>query len=105
MNHIGLATFRKHYAYRLPDGAYSLSEKSNTDCVFFVRGQGCSIYEERPRQCRTWPFWRGNIASRRHWNAAAADCPGMNQGSHHAADEIEKTAARDGTSGIVPELP
>jgi Fe-S-cluster containining protein len=38
----------------------------------------CSIYNVRPLQCRTWPFWDGNLASKENWNAAAQRCPGMN---------------------------
>ena len=99
---IGIATLRKGYLQPLGDGKSTLTEKENTDCIFFVRGEGCSIYEVRPRQCRTWPFWRGNLATRRHWSSAADSCPGMNQGTLHYAEEIERTAAHDGTSGIVP---
>ena len=40
----------------------------------------CTIYPVRPLQCRTWPFWDGNLASRANWDAAAQRCPGMNHG-------------------------
>lgn len=104
--HLGMAThdFRARYLHRIPDGSRTLIEKENTDCVFFERGAGCTVYPVRPRQCRTWPFWRGNVATRKHWSSAAEGCPGMNQGPLHEADAIEKTAAEDGTSGIVPVL-
>src|ERR1017187_104583 len=35
----------------------SLREKANGDCVFYDKTAGCTIYEARPAQCRTWPFW------------------------------------------------
>src|SRR5947207_15953509 len=35
----------------------TLREQANGDCVFYDREQGCTIYDIRPRQCRTWPFW------------------------------------------------
>ncbi|NOQ29745.1 MAG: YkgJ family cysteine cluster protein [Helicobacteraceae bacterium] len=39
----------------------SLKEKifeDSYDCIFFDREvMGCSIYEARPIQCRTFPFW------------------------------------------------
>lgn len=58
-----------------------LYEKRTYDCVFLERdenGRGkCSIYEVRPTQCRTWPFWVSNLRSPRQWARAAADCPGM----------------------------
>jgi hypothetical protein len=38
---------------------YSLIEKKISDnnyaCIFFDRG--CQIYDVRPKQCRTFPFW------------------------------------------------
>ena len=40
---------------------YSLKEvihESSHDCVFYDRTtNGCSVYEARPTQCRTFPFW------------------------------------------------
>jgi hypothetical protein len=54
------------------------------------------VYEDRPRQCRTWPFWRINLASREDWAGAAAGCPGMDRGELHPAERIAETAADDG---------
>ncbi len=37
---------------------YSIKEKPYKNgfaCIFFDKG--CSIYEVRPKQCRTFPFW------------------------------------------------
>lgn len=41
---------------------YSLKEKKLSDenyaCVFFdIQTKQCSIYDVRPTQCRTFPFW------------------------------------------------
>ncbi len=50
----------------------------------------CSIYAVRPLQCRTWPFWDGNLASRQAWDAASGRCPGMNTpGRRFSREEIE----------------
>ncbi len=36
----------------------SLLEYSNGDCVFFdAKSRKCTVYNARPKQCRTWPFW------------------------------------------------
>lgn len=59
-------------------------------------GQGCAVYDERPRQCRTWPFWRRNVASPDAWNALAAECPGIGTGDLHLAAEIDRVSADDG---------
>lgn len=47
----------------------------------------CSVYEVRPLQCRTWPFWRENLTSRRVWDHAAERCQGMNYGDRHFTRE------------------
>jgi uncharacterized protein len=50
----------------------------------------CSIYSVRPLQCRTWPFWTGNLSSKRAWESASKRCPGMNQGELFDRARIEK---------------
>ena len=65
-------------------------------CVFYVPGQGCGIYAERPRQCRTWPFWRRIVADPGEWADEAVECPGMNRGELHSQADIEAVAADDG---------
>ena len=74
----------------------SLVEQSNHDCIFWRQGVGCTVYEERPQQCRTWPFWRSNLRSQEDWDDAAEDCPGMNHGQLHDAPTIQATVANDG---------
>lgn len=73
----------------------SLKEKSNYDCIFWDSGQGegCSVYEARPLQCRTFPFWASVMRSKSSWKMTARDCPGMNQGALHSGDSIEKMLA------------
>src|SRR5262245_8313639 len=58
----------------------SLKEKANGDCVFYERGRGCTVYEVRPRQCRTWPFWESNVATPEAWEQTCAVCPGSGKG-------------------------
>jgi Fe-S-cluster containining protein len=91
--------FVRRYTRRIrrQDGPHvSLVEKRNHDCIFFERGTGCTIYEDRPKQCRTWPFWRANLASRDEWQATAEDCPGMGRGERWSRERIEAVAADDG---------
>lgn len=71
---------------------YSLTEKSNGDCIFLTRENGktlCGIHPVRPKQCRTWPFSAENLRSRVAWERAAVDCPGMNAGSLYSLPVIE----------------
>jgi len=100
----------------------SLTEYRNQageyDCVFLVSKKipdadgvmhtrrVCGVYAVRPLQCRTWPFWEGNLESPEAWVHAADRCEGMAAGGRKFTfDQIEKirTAAewpkRPPTSG------
>jgi uncharacterized protein len=92
------ATFRARYTRAVPGRGASLIEKPNHDCVFFERGVGCTVYGERPRQCRTWPFWRKVVADRPSWESAARDCPGMDRGALHDATAIAAAVSDDGVA-------
>lgn len=65
------------YLYK-KDGRFSIKEKPYDDgvaCVFFDEIlKNCSIYEARPRQCRTFPFWRYFITNA---GELVAECPGI----------------------------
>ncbi|WP_169852956.1 YkgJ family cysteine cluster protein [Anaerohalosphaera lusitana] len=73
---------------------YSIVEDRKTkDCIFLVdtpEGRGCAIYDVRPNQCRTWPFWTGNLRSSVDWNMAAMSCGGINRGPLFTLNEIEE---------------
>ena len=48
---------------RLVDDRFSLIEKPGGDCIFWDKQAGCTVYDARPDQCRTWPFWPENLAN------------------------------------------
>lgn len=95
--------FRHTYARKLDEG-WSLNEVHTAqgfDCIFLDRqsmpGKAvCSIYEVRPSQCRTWPFWPENLKSSQQWEAVKRrmPCPGMNTGTLIPIDQIR--IQRDG---------
>lgn len=93
------AEFRKNYARPIGGGEISLIEKPNKDCIFFDKEQGCTVYADRPRQCRTWPFWRSNVYSPDSWKRGGKRCPGMNRGRLYTADFIKEMSENDGSSG------
>lgn len=74
----------------------SLREVKNDrgwDCVFLDRqsvpGKAiCGIYDARPAQCRTWPFWNMNLTGRKSWERSTSMCPGMDTGRLYSPDEI-----------------
>ena len=72
----------------------SLVEYSNGDCVFFdTEKRSCTVYEARPRQCRTWPFWDSNIRSPETWAETCEACPGSGKGKLYSLSHIEEQAA------------
>ncbi|MDR0556457.1 MAG: YkgJ family cysteine cluster protein [Treponema sp.] len=81
--------FEGLYCTWIPSGTVdrlSLKEKPNLDCIFW--NNGCLVYENRPLQCRTFPFWDSILAGAGAWERAAQDCPGVGQGTLHSFDEI-----------------
>ena len=91
--------FRAIYTFSVRDGEVSLRERANADCVFWDAEKGCTVYEDRPLQCRTWPFWSSSVESAEGWAEQARDCPGMNQGPLREARDILALARNDGTFG------
>ncbi len=75
------------YTYKTRRGR-SLRDNEDGDCVFYVQGEGCSVYSVRPRQCRTWPFWHSNVVSEEAWQATCAVCPGSGTGALVSVEEI-----------------
>ncbi len=68
----------------------SLREFPNGDCVFFDSdSRKCNVYQARPRQCRTWPFWTSNLSSPAAWEETCRVCPGSGRGKLHQLDAIE----------------
>lgn len=90
---LSVANFGRRFLRRV-DGRISLIERPNGDCVFWQAGAGCTVYEARPVQCRTWPFWPGNIESRQDWERVVRACPGSGQGRVFTLEEVRASAAR-----------
>ena len=79
---------------RVLRGKISLTEFPNGDCVFFDgQTRGCKIYPVRPLQCRTWPFWKSNIADEQAWQQTVNECPGAGCGELVQLEEIERRAS------------
>ena len=63
---------------RLVDDRFALEEDpKNYDCVF-LKDKRCTVYEKRPSQCRTYPWWVHNLTSKEEWLAEAMHCEGIN---------------------------
>ena len=92
-----LNTFLQKFARRRGRGEkkyYELKETRNNDgtydCIFLDRttipGKAvCSIYESKPTQCTTWPWWPEVLESPESWNSHSKGldgCPGINEGKN-----------------------
>jgi Fe-S-cluster containining protein len=85
--------FARQFVRRV-GGRYSLIERPGWDCIFWSRESGCTVYEARPVQCRTWPFWPENIATPEDWESIRPGCPGAGNGRVFTVEEIRASAAR-----------
>ena len=89
----------RHHHLKLSTSAFTrrYCEKTNSffhlrnptsDCVF-LDGARCTVYEARPGQCRTFPFWRENMTAQ-VWNGPVArECEGIGRGRKWTRIEIE----------------
>ena len=69
--------FLAKYTYPV-DEKISLLDKPGSDhCIFLVNNQ-CSVYEARPQQCRTFPWWVYLVQDQESWERAGAHCEGIN---------------------------
>ena len=83
--------FEQIFVYTVRGNKKSLKEHPNGDCVLLgEKTRGCNAYEDRPIQCKTWPFWDQNIISPRAWEMTAQSCPGCNRGRLYTLEEIEE---------------
>ncbi|RLT03109.1 MAG: YkgJ family cysteine cluster protein [Planctomycetota bacterium] len=95
-NRIGMdsAAFEEQFVKRV-GVRRSLKERPGGDCVLLdPQTRKCTAYEERPRQCKTWPFWQSNIRTPEAWAEAAQACPGCNKGDLVPLEQIVEQAAK-----------
>lgn len=63
--------------YRDGEVYIGLKEKKNYDCILW--SNGCIIYESRPIQCRTFPYWPYLVEDDDAWFYEQNRCPGINK--------------------------
>ena len=95
---LGADDVRRRYLRRVGGRISLVEDPKSKDCIFLRRDaegrSNCAIYQVRPTQCRTWPFWPTNLYSPDAWNLAGGRCPGINRGPLHPFDEIEDSRKR-----------
>jgi Fe-S-cluster containining protein len=70
----------------LRERTVGMGPERSEDCVFWR--DGCTVYEARPLQCRTYPFWSELLASEEVWRKTGESCPGIGGGAWHSVMEI-----------------
>lgn len=87
---LGLTTrqFTLDYCQKV-DGHWAIRDNpKGGDCIF-LQERRCTVYEGRPTQCRTWPFWP-EVMNARSWKKDVESfCPGVGKGRHYTAEEIQ----------------
>jgi Fe-S-cluster containining protein len=81
---------------RTLSGRVTLREKPNGDCVFYEKHAGCTVYGQRPAQCRTWPFWDRTAGTPEAWERTRQVCPGSGHGELIPAEEITRRIRASG---------
>ncbi len=83
--------FLKRYARKVFT-RYALREDAkNYDCVF-LKGKKCEVYTSRPKQCRTFPWWKEHLTNPEAWKEAGSYCEGIDHpdGEVVPASEIDR---------------
>jgi uncharacterized protein len=88
---VSLKQFEQTYCEKV-SGQWSF--RSREDACIFLEGGRCSVYELRPKQCRTFPFWPELMESRDSWDRDVASfCPGADTGPLHDFKDIRARLA------------
>jgi Fe-S-cluster containining protein len=69
------------------NGFWILKAIDNGDCRF-LENKKCSVYDGRPTQCRTWPWWP-EVMNAKSWSKDVSSfCPGVGKGRVWSEEEI-----------------
>ncbi len=66
----------------------ALLEKVNYDCIFW--SNGCIVYENRPLQCRTYPYWPFLVENGDYWKHEKHRCSGIDKKGTLSVEEKYK---------------
>jgi hypothetical protein len=95
--------FYEEYCISIDTGegvAISLRETGDHACILWSV-PGCSVYDARPIQCSTYPFWSSIIESPESWSRESAECPGIGIGNPYERTEIESALYLRRSAGIL----
>jgi len=69
------------------DDGHTVLKMDGPACPF-LDGARCTVYEARPGQCGSFPFWPENLKNRAGWDELGSFCPGVGKGDFVPLDVI-----------------
>lgn len=73
---ISLEDFLSIYCRKI-EGKFILKDAENTDTCIFLKDKKCQIYQNRPTQCKTFPYWPSIMRSKKNWENEKKSCEGI----------------------------
>jgi Fe-S-cluster containining protein len=80
--------FTKQYCHKV-DGYWAIKDNPNSKDCLFLEKKKCTVYDGRPTQCRTWPFWPDVMSAKAWANDVVAFCPGIGKGDLISPESIK----------------
>jgi len=90
--YLGLSEREFKNEYTTMDDGDLVLKMDQPDCPL-LDGRRCSVYDARPGQCRTFPFWEEALESKTAWQRLGTFCPGVDQGELHTLSTIRRNLA------------
>ncbi len=83
-------TFRSRYT-KVDEGGWRELLFEGDRCIFLDgETNQCTVYEARPFQCRTFPFWTTFVDENGWTDEVRAMCEGIDQGRVYSPEETEE---------------
>jgi Fe-S-cluster containining protein len=93
--HLSVEGFVSRWGTRRGEKLFIRNDENG--CIFFRKGEGCSVHTAKPDICRAWPYFRGNLVDSESYALAKDFCPGIPR------EQIHETFVRQGLSYLVRE--
>lgn len=71
------SVFIKNFTRQIGERTALIDAPHTDHCIFLQNGQTCTVYEKRPDQCRSFPWWVSNLCSKKDWEEAKQYCEGI----------------------------
>jgi Fe-S-cluster containining protein len=93
---LAVGAFVRQYT-RMRNGRRALLDNVHSQDCIFLKGKACTVYDARPVQCRTYPWWFSNLREPEDWQEERALCEGIDHPSAPVipAAEILEQAQRE----------